>query len=116
MAAGGGTDSKNQTRLVRHTACFTTIENALLMTQIELAAVPISTYLKCAALNFPLPRAARRPTTNPEEVARLLGELGRLSTAFREAQDLTDHDAAETALRDLSELRLLCFDALGRKP
>jgi len=114
MAYGGGDKKKEQ--LVRHTACFTTIENALLMTQVELAAVSISTYLKCAALDFPLPRAARRPTTNHEEVARLLGELGRLSDAFRNAQNLADPDAAETALRDLSELRLLCFDALGRKP
>ena len=36
--------------------------------------------------------------------------------AFRAAEALTDERAAETALRDLSELRLLCFDALGRKP
>jgi hypothetical protein len=113
MATGGGDIQK---KLYRHTACFTPIEHALLMTQVELAAVSISTYLKCGALDFPLPRAARRPTTNHEDVARLLGELGRLSTAFRAAQSLADPDAAETALRDLSELRLLCFDALGRQP
>ena len=109
-------DGKNKRRLIPHTALFTPMENALFLTHVELAGVPKATYLKCGALNFPVPRAARRPTTNHEEVARLLGELGRLSTAFREAQDLADPDAAETALRDLSELRLLCFDALGRKP
>ena len=109
-------DGKNKRHLIPHTALFTPMENALFLTHVELAAVPKSTYLKCAALNFPLPRAARRPTTNHEDVARLLGELGRLSTAFREAQDLADPDAAEIALNDLSELRLLCFDALGRKP
>lgn len=107
---------KKQRRLVRHTACFTRMENALLMTQVELAAVSISTYLRCAALDFTLPRAARRPTTNHQDVVRLLGELGKCATAFREAQELADPDAAETAMRDLSEMRLLCFDALGRKP
>ena len=97
----------NQKRPVRHTACFSTV---------EAAAVPISTYLRCAALDFPLPRAARRPTSNHEDVVRLLGELGKCATAFREAQALADAAAAETAIRDLAELRLLCFDALGRKP
>jgi hypothetical protein len=110
------TDGMSGRRLVRHTACFTPIENALLMTRVELAAVPISTFLKCAALNFPIPRAARRPTTNHEDVVRLLGELGQLATAFRQAHDLADPDAAVAAMRDLAELRLLCFDALGRKP
>ncbi|TIQ08752.1 MAG: hypothetical protein E5X57_21970 [Mesorhizobium sp.] len=103
-------------RLVRHTACFTSIENALLMTRVEIAAVPVSTYLRCAALDFPIPRAARRPTTNHQDVVRLLGELGQLATAFRQAHMLADADAAEAAIRDLAELRLLCFDALGRAP
>lgn len=107
---------ENQKRLVRHTACFSTMENALLMMHVEAAAVPISTYLRCSALSFPLPRAARRPTTNHEDVVRLLGELGKCATAFREAQALVDEHAAENAIRDLAELRLLCFDALGRKP
>ena len=49
-------------------------------------------------------------------LVRLLGELGQLATAFRLAHDLADPDAAEAAIRDLAELRLLCFDALGRKP
>lgn len=109
-------DGNRQQRLIRHTACFSTMENALLMTQVELAAVPISTYLRCAALDFPLPRAARRPTSNHQDVVRLLGELGKCAAAFRKAQALADERAAETAIRDLAELRMLCFDALGRKP
>lgn len=103
-------------RIIRHTACFSPIENALLMTHVEIAAVPISTYLKCAALDYPLPRAARRPTTNHQDVARLLGEMGALAEAFRQAEALAAPEAAETAMRDLAELRLLCFDALGRAP
>ncbi len=103
-------------RLVRHTACFTTMENALLMTRVELAAVPISTFLRCSALDFPMPRAARRPTSNHQDVVRLLGELGQLASAFRLAHDLADPAAAEEAIRNLAELRLLCFDALGRAP
>lgn len=111
-----GKDGNKRNRLVRHTACFTTMENAVLMTRVEIAAVPISTYLRCAALDFPIPRAARRPTSNHEDVVRLLGELGQCASSFRKAALLADPVVAETAMRDLSELRLLCFDALGRSP
>ena len=114
-------EKKIQKRLIRHTACFTPIEDALLMTKVEVAGVSISAYLKSSALEFPLPRAARRPTSNHEDVARLIGHLGQLATAFRQASDseaaaLLQAQDIETAMRDLAGLRLLCFEALGRRP
>ena len=112
MAAIGGTRQK----IIRHTACFTPLENAVLMTNVKLAAVPISTYLKCAALDYPLPRAARRPTMCHQDAVRLLDALGDCATAFRDAQGLVNDELAGSATTDLAELRLLCFDALGRAP
>lgn len=114
-------ETTTRRKLIRHTACFTPIENALLMTRVDIAGVSISAFLKSSALEFPLPRAARRPTSSHEDVACLIGHLGRLATAFREA---SDSEAAayiraqdiETAMHDLSELRLLCLRALGRRP
>lgn len=114
-------NTNTKRKLIRHTACFTPIEDALLMTRIDLAGVSISAYLKSSALEFSLPRAARRPTSNHKDVAQLIGHLGQLATAFREATDAevaaqVDAQALDTAMRDLSELRLLCFEALGRAP
>lgn len=113
-------NNRSRKRLIRHTACFSEIENALLMTRIELAGTSISAYLKAAALDMPLPRAARRPTTHHEDVARLLAQLGDLACAFRAAAchpaGGVDDTAIEAALSDLAELRLLCFKALGRQP
>ena len=63
-----------------------------------------------------MPRAARRPTSNHEDVAVLLGSIGQLAAAFRSAATLADAQAVETALADLSELRFLCLTAPGRKP
>ena len=86
------------------------------MTRVELAAVPISTFLRCSALDYPLPRSVRRPTSNHQDVVLLLGELGQCAEAFRKAQMLTNPEIAEAAMADFSELRLLLFEALGRAP
>lgn len=102
--------------LIRHTACFSTLENALLMTRVELANVSISAFLRSCALDHPLPRQARRPTINHEAAAQLLARLGEAATAFRGAASLADPKAVEAALVDLAEYRLLIFEALGRAP
>ncbi|OJU24011.1 MAG: hypothetical protein BGN91_11215 [Nitrobacter sp. 62-13] len=113
MAESG---SETRQRSKRRSVRFTPLEDALICAKANAAGVPIATYLRCTALGFPIPRAARRPTSSHKDVALLLGRIGQLATAFRSAAELADGQAVETALRDLSELRLLCFTALGRKP
>ena len=114
--ADDGTIIDGRPRLIRHTACFSPIENALLMTRVELAGGSISGFLKSCALDHPLPRAARRPTINHEVAAQLLARLGEAATAFRGAASLADAKAVEAAMVDLAEYRLLVFQALGRAP
>jgi hypothetical protein len=117
---GNEQEAVRRDRYVRHTACFTPIENALFLTRVAHAGVSISSFLKCSSLDFPLPRAARRPTLAHEDAMRLIGELGALAGAFYRAVDMAgdrlDPRAVETAMRDLSEYRLLLFNAAGRKP
>ncbi len=108
-------DSRKR-RLVRHTACFTPVENALFMTKVDVAGVSISTFLKSAALDFPLPRGARRPSVDHKATAQLLATMGRTADAFRDAAHLADPRLAETAINDLNECRIIIFEALGRKP
>jgi hypothetical protein len=113
MAESG---SETRQRDERHTVRFTPLEDALICAKANAAGVPVATFLRNTALAFPMPRAARRPTSNHEDVALLLGRIGQLAAAFRSAATLVDAQAVETALADLSELRLLCLTALGRKP
>jgi hypothetical protein len=108
-----------QKRLVRHTACFTTLENALLLTKVDLAGVSISAFLRSAALDFPLPANLRHPRASEQHAVRLLAEIGRLHTVFHEAVSRGegfDPQAIETAMHDFAETRLLLFEALGLKP
>ena len=108
-----------QRRLVRHTACFTTLENALLMTKVDLAGVSISAFLRSSALEFPLSDNLRCPRASEQNAVRLLAEIGRLNTVFHgaiEAGDGIDPQTVETAMRDFAETRLLLFEALGLKP
>jgi hypothetical protein len=71
-------------------------------------------------LDGPQPRAVRRPTVNHEMAARLLGELGRIAEALRAASAAgAEHEyraLIAAALRDLAEMRVVCFEALGRSP
>ena len=52
--------------------------------------------------------------------ARLLGELGRLADGLREVTTRGLIDAGDphvaAALRDLAEMRTVCFEAMGREP
>ncbi|MET4716155.1 hypothetical protein ABIF63_000258 [Bradyrhizobium japonicum] len=104
MAESG---SETRQRDERHTVRFSPLEDALICAKANAAGVPVATFLRNTALAFPMPRAARRPTSNHEDVALLLGRIGQLAAAFRSAATLADTQAVETALADLSELRLL---------
>jgi hypothetical protein len=52
--------------------------------------------------------------------ARLLGELGRIAEVFRAAQAAGRIDSSDpfiaAAIRDLAEMRTVCFLAMGRNP
>ncbi len=84
------------------------------------AGTSVGTLIRSALLSGEPVRATRRPSVNHEAVARVLGELGRVAEAFRQAAKAGDghkhHALIDAATRDLSELRTACFEALGRKP
>ena len=82
--------------------------------------LPPSANSRARLLEGPQPRAMRRPTVNHEMAARLLGELGRIAEALRAASAAgSEHEyraLVAAALRDLAEMRVVCFEALGRSP
>lgn len=84
------------------------------------AGIPVASFIRSATLNVPPPSAVRRPTASHKLTARLLGELGRIAETLHAASlagglDLDDPRLA-AALRDLAEMRTVCFQAMGRQP
>lgn len=116
MASGSDTRQRQQTLSAR----FNDQEAEAIRQMADRAGVPVATFIRSATLNVPLPSAARRPTVSHEMAGRLLGELGRIAETLRAAStagmvDVNNpHIAA--ALRDLAEMRSVCFLAMGRQP
>jgi hypothetical protein len=101
-------------------ARFNELEAAALRAMADAAGTSVSTLIRDRVLGGSPPRSARRPTVNHQAVARLLGELGRIADTLRraaEAGDLTpSNPQVASALRDIAEMRAICFQALGRDP
>ena len=67
------------------------------------------------------PRRSRRPSVEHEAVAQILVGLAQLrdelhAIAVHLGEGSVDHALIEEAVRPLTEIRALCFKALGRKP
>lgn len=116
MASGSDTRQRQTTLSAR----FNDQEAEAIRLMADRAGVPVTSFIRSATLNAPLPSAVRRPTVSHEVAARLLGELGRIAETLRAAStagmvDVNNpHIAA--ALRDLAEMRSVCFLAMGRQP
>jgi hypothetical protein len=106
--------------MTRLSARFNNQEAEAVRELADRAGTSVASVIRGAVLNAPAPRATRRPTVNHQMAARLLGELGRIAEMLRAAiasggADPKDpHIAA--AFRDLSEMRTVCFLAMGRDP
>jgi hypothetical protein len=128
MASGSGTRQRQQTLSAR----FNDQEAEAIRQMADRAGMPVASFLRAAALNQSpggvmggamgraMGRATRRPTVSHAVAARLLGELGRIAEVLRAAAtagmvDL-DNPHIAAALRDLAEMRTVCFQAMGRQP
>jgi len=102
------------------TARFNETEAEAIRQMADRAGVTVASFLRAAALNRSAGRATRRPTVNHETAARLLGNLGRIAEVLRAASHAGQLDPAEptvaAALRDIAEMRAVCFEAMGREP
>jgi Mobilization protein NikA len=117
---GGRSGSETRKRAAVLQARFTQAEAADIRARADRAGTTVASLIRSAVLAAEPPRATRRPTVNHKAVARMLGELGRVADAFRQAAGAADqgtcHALIDAATRDLSELRTVCFEALGREP
>lgn len=117
MARSGSGRRQRQKTL---SARFNEQEAAAVRELADRAGTSVAFLIRDRLLLGPQPRAVRRPTVNHEMAARLLGELGRIAETLRAASAAdTEHQyraLIAAALRDLAEMRVVCFEALGRTP
>ena len=87
------------------------------------AGLSIGAFLRTVALGSPGPRAARRPPVELAELARLLGQIGKLGSNVNQLTAFCHRSQTDPALvelrlmkRDLAVLRIATLNALGRHP
>ena len=115
------TDRKTRQRPVKLSARFSEEEAATVRGMADRTGTSVASLIRCAVLGQPLSRATRHPTISHDKAVRLLAALGRLTDAYHEAAaaapDNGKYDALiEAAYRDLCEMRLVWFQAMGREP
>ena len=84
------------------------------------AGTSVSALIRHALLNQKPPRASRRPPASRQALCQLIGKIGQLAHAFRDATAAADRDQItaliEASHRDIADIRYVCFKALGRSP
>jgi hypothetical protein len=96
-------------------------ERAELEKRATAAGLTIGGYCKSVIFNSPPPRRSRRPPIDKIELARLLGEIGRLGNNLNQIahklhmESLIEIPELESALKDLAILRASVVMALGYK-
>ena len=117
MARSGSGRRQRQRTL---SARFNEQEASAIRELADRAGTSVATLIRERLLIGPQPRAVRRPKVNHEAAARILGELGRIAETLRAATAAdAEHEyraLIAAALRDLAEMRVVCFQALGREP
>ena len=81
--ARSGSETRKRPAVLQ--ARFTAAEAADIRARADRAGTTVGSLIRSAVLSAEPPRATRRPTVNHKAVARVLGELGRVAEAFRQA-------------------------------
>ena len=117
MASSG---SENRQRDKKLSARFNDQEAALIKEQADRAGVSVAALIRYAILDQTPLRKSRAPSVNHEDAARLLGSLGQCATALRQAAEAENSEVnaalIEAVHRDLADMRVALFEALGREP
>jgi hypothetical protein len=96
-------------------------DHALITEKAAAAGLKNGSFLRSLALGTPGPRAARRPPVERQELARLLGHLGKvgsnlnqLAHAFNRDRRVPGADELNAIRQQVGELRDALMKALGR--
>ena len=103
-----------------HVRCSAS-EHAAITSKAESAGLSVGAYLRTLAIGTAGPRAIRRPPVEREELARLLGEIGKLGSNVNQIARVVnttgdkraEHDLGAIA-GDVQVMRSALMKALGR--
>jgi hypothetical protein len=116
MADSGSENRKRQNILK---ARFTDQEAALVREQADRSGVSVAALIRYALLDQTPPRASRQPPANRKEISRLIGTLGEVTQALKDATDTGDQARLTAQIdathRDIADMCFACFEALGRE-
>lgn len=97
-------------------------ERAAIDDAADKAGLALGSYARQALLGAPAPRQVRRPVVERRELARLLGELGKIGGNLNQLAKAANSGVVvyegeiEAANRALIEMRDAVLMALGREP
>jgi hypothetical protein len=117
-AARSGSERRKRSRVL--TLRVNSQEAQAIDEMVASTGLSLSALLRNALLKTPPPRGSRRAGVDQEAAARVLAALGKIGSNLNQLakhanmgrKDL-DIQELRIALRDLSELRLACLQALG---
>ncbi len=115
-----GTEKRQRNKVLQ--VRLTDAEFAQIEAMADRAELTPASLARLILLDAPAPRAKRRPAVNTAQVAKMLGELGKVGSNLNQLTHKANAGlpvsiaTLETALRDVSEIRTACMEALGRKP
>lgn len=119
-STGMGSGSENRQRTIALSVRLTPDEAALVQETAGRVGVSVAGLIRYALLQSSPPRASRVPTLGKEEAARLLGTLGMLAVALKEAAGTGgagfDTARVNAMQSDLADMRAALLEALGRSP
>lgn len=118
-ASRSGTETRQRSKLLQ--VRLTPDELAEIEAQAERMELTPASFARSVLLSAPAPRARRRPAVQRQEVARLLGELGKVGSNLNQlahrlnAGQAVGSSSIVDAVADVQVMRDACLAALGRK-
>lgn len=94
-------------------------ERAEIVRRAEAAEISIAAYWKLAVFNLPPPRKSRRPSVDRIELAKLLGQLGKVGNNINQLARILNTDGSveipelTKALKELTDMRAAVMNAMG---
>lgn len=102
MSVASGSDKRQRTRLIA--VRFLPKEADALNAAADLAGLSVGAYLRKVALGEPGPRAVRRPPVEKKELARILGQLGKVGTDINQIAKRLNSDGAAPSQPEMAQM------------